>query len=308
MRIGMVGLGRMGANMTRRLTAGGIGVVAFDASEPARGSLAGLDGASVVESLPAQVASLQHPRIVWTMLPSGEISERAIAELGSLLEPDDLVVDGANAYYKDSMRRAAELAERRIAFVDAGVSGGIWGLKNGYAVMGGGTPDAFARVLPLVKVLAPTPDRGWLHCGPAGAGHFVKMIHNGIEYGMMQAYAEGLALLGAKKEFAIDIAAVTEMWRDGTVIRSWLLDLIADMLKDGASLDGIKPVVADSGEGRWTALEAVELGVPAPVISLALMMRFASQGSNDHAAKLLSLMRAGFGGHAVQREAGTGAH
>jgi 6-phosphogluconate dehydrogenase len=304
MRIGMVGLGRMGANMTRRLTAGGVEIVAFDASEVARQSLAGLDGVEIVASLPELVAALSTPRVAWMMLPSGEISERAIAELATLLQSGDLVVDGANAYYRDSMRRAAELSPRGIGFVDAGVSGGIWGLKNGYAVMAGGTPEAFARVLPLVRILAPAPDRGWLHCGPAGAGHFVKMIHNGIEYGMMQAYAEGLALLDAKKEFAIDIAAVTEMWRDGTVIRSWLLDLIADMLKDGTSLDGIKPIVADSGEGRWTALEAVELGVPAPVISLALMMRFASQGSNDHAAKLLALMRAGFGGHVVQREPG----
>ena len=307
MRIGMVGLGRMGANMTRRLTAGGIDVVAFDASEAARQALAGLERVAVAVTLPALVAALPQPRVVWMMLPSGDISETAIGELAGSLESGDLVVDGANAYYKDSMRRASELAARGIAFVDAGVSGGIWGLANGYAVMAGGAPEAFARVLPLVKVLAPAPDRGWMHCGPAGAGHFVKMIHNGIEYGMMQAYAEGLALLGAKKEFAIDIAAVAEMWRDGTVIRSWLLDLIAGQLKDGAALEGIKPIVADSGEGRWTALEAVDLGVPAPVITLALMMRFASQGSNDHAAKLLSLMRAGFGGHAVQRESGAGA-
>jgi 6-phosphogluconate dehydrogenase len=182
------------------------------------------------------------------------------------------------------------------------VSGGIWGLQNGFAMMVGGTNEAFDRILPLVKILAPASDRGWLHCGPAGAGHFVKMIHNGIEYGMMQAYAEGLSLLEAKKEFALDVAAVSEMWRDGTVIRSWLLDLIADVLKGAPALDSIKPIVADSGEGRWTAQEAVDLGIPAPVITLALMMRFASQGSNDYPAKLLALMRAGFGGHVVQRE------
>jgi 6-phosphogluconate dehydrogenase len=302
MRIGMVGLGRMGANMTRRLIAGDIEVAAFDASEAARGSLAGLAHVELVASLAALVAALPAPRIVWTMLPSGEISEDTIGQLGGLLERGDLIVDGANAYYKDSMRRAASLAAQGIGFVDAGVSGGIWGLQHGYAMMVGGTEESFARVLPLVKVLAPAADRGWLHCGPAGSGHFVKMIHNGIEYGMMQAYAEGLALLGAKKDFAIDIAAVAEMWRDGTVIRSWLLDLIADVLKGAPALDDIKPIVADSGEGRWTAQEAVDLGIPAPVITLALMMRFASQGSNDYPAKLLALMRAGFGGHVVQRE------
>jgi 6-phosphogluconate dehydrogenase len=302
MRIGMVGLGRMGANMTRRLNAGGIDVVAFDASDAARNAMAGDARTKTVADLPALIAALDAPRIVWTMLPSGDISEKTIAELGRLLARGDLVVDGANAYYKDSVRRARELAARGIEFVDAGVSGGIWGLQNGYAMMVGGSPAAFARVEPLIKALAPAPDRGWLHCGPAGSGHFVKMVHNGIEYGMMQAYAEGLALIEAKKDFGIDIAAVAEMWRDGSVIRSWLLDLIADTLKQGTRLDGVKPIVADSGEGRWTATEAVDLGIPAPVISLALMMRFASQGSNDYPAKLLALMRAGFGGHAVQRE------
>ena len=223
-----------------------------------------------------------------------------------MLGAGDLVVDGANAWYKDSLRHARELATHGVDFVDAGVSGGIWGLENGYALMVGGEPQAFERVLPLVKILAPAPDRGWVHCGPAGAGHFVKMVHNGIEYGMMQSYAEGLSLLNAKKEFAIDVAAVCEMWRHGSVVRSWLLDLIADALKSGAALEHVKPIVVDSGEGRWTALEAVEQGIPAPVMSLALMMRFASQGSNDYAARLLAVMRAGFGGHAVQRDDGDG--
>ena len=302
MRIGMVGLGRMGANMTRRLAAGGIAVTAFDVAEAARTGLKDAAGVTTVADLAALVGALPAPRIVWLMLPSGTISESAIGDLSRMLGAGDLIVDGANAHYTDSVRRANELAARGIEFVDAGVSGGIWGLANGYALMVGGAPAAFARIRPLIEVLAPAPDRGWHHCGPAGAGHFVKMVHNGIEYGMMQAYAEGLALLRAKQEFAIDIAAVSESWRDGSVIRSWLLDLVADSLAKGTSLDDIKPFVADSGEGRWTAQEAIELGIPAPVMSLALMMRFATQGGNDYAAKLVALRRAGFGGHAIQRE------
>jgi 6-phosphogluconate dehydrogenase len=302
MRIGMVGLGRMGANMARRLAAGGVSVVAFDVSAAARAALAGSSGIETVDDLAAVVATLERPRVVWLMLPSGDISQHTLDQLGALLATGDLVVDGANAWYRDSMRHAQELAAHGVAFVDAGVSGGIWGLENGYALMVGGEPQAFERVLPLVKILAPGSDRGWLHCGPVGTGHFVKMVHNGIEYGMMQAYAEGMSLLNAKKEFGIDIAAVSEMWRYGSVVRSWLLDLIADALKLGTALEHVKPVDADSGEGRWTAIEAVELGIPAPVMSLALMMRFASQGNNDYAAKLLALMRAGFGGHPVQRD------
>ena len=236
----------------------------------------------------------------WTMLPAGAISQATIDRLGATLSAGDLVIDGANAWYKDSMRHANELAARGIGFIDAGVSGGIWGLANGYALMIGGDDTAIARATPVFRVLAPGPDRGWLHCGPAGAGHFVKMIHNGIEYGMMQALAEGLSLLRGKSEFDIDIAGVTEMWRHGSVVRSWLLDLTADALKGGTGLDHIKPFVADSGEGRWTAIEAIEQGVPAPVMSLALMMRFASQGTDEYGSKLLALMRAGFGGHAVQ--------
>ena len=300
----------MGANMTRRLAAGGISVVGFDASGAARAALADTARVETVESLAGVVAALPHPRVIWLMLPAGEISQRTLDQLGELLQAGDLVVDGANAWYKDSVRHAQELSRHDIAFVDAGVSGGVWGLENGYALMVGGEPQAFERVRPVIEVLAPGADRGWLHCGPVGSGHFVKMVHNGIEYGMMQSYAEGLALLNAKKEFGIDVAAVSEMWRHGSVVRSWLLDLIADALKAGTDLGHIKPVVADSGEGRWTAIEAVEQGIPAPVMSLALMMRFASQGSNDYGSKLLALMRAGFGGHAIQRDqavAGAGA-
>jgi 6-phosphogluconate dehydrogenase len=307
MRIGMVGLGRMGANMTRRLAAGGVGVIAFDVAEGARTALQDAAGVTTVADLAGLVAALPAPRVVWLMLPSGTISETAVGDLSRMLDSGDLIVDGANAHYADSVRRANELAARGIDFVDAGVSGGIWGLANGYALMIGGTPAAFARIRPLIEILAPAPDRGWHHCGPAGSGHFVKMVHNGIEYGMMQSYAEGLALIRAKPEFDIDIAAVCESWRDGSVIRSWLLDLVAQSLAKGTSLEDIKPFVADSGEGRWTAQEAIELGIPAPVMSLALMMRFATQGGNDYAAKLVALMRAGFGGHAIQRETpGTG--
>jgi 6-phosphogluconate dehydrogenase len=219
-----------------------------------------------------------------------------------LLSAGDILVDGANAFYKDSMTRAAALVQHKIHFVDAGVSGGIWGLENGYALMVGGEKATVKYIEPVLKALAPSADSGWLHCGPSGSGHFVKMVHNGIEYGMMQALAEGLALLKGREDFAIDLAAVTEMWRHGSVVRSWLLDLTAEFLQSDQSLDSIEPFVSDSGEGRWTALEAVEQGIPAPVMSLALMMRFASQGKNDYPAKLLAMMRKGFGGHAVRKD------
>jgi len=300
MQIGMVGLGRMGANMARRMARNGAQVAAFDLSPVARGALAQENRVTAHADLKALVAALPAPRVVWVMLPSGEITEHALQSLATLLAKGDVLVDGGNANYKDSQRRAAWIVGHGPEFVDAGVSGGVWGLENGYALMLGGTKEAVAKVEPFARMLAPAPDRGWIHCGPAGSGHYVKMIHNGIEYGMMQAYAEGLSMMKAKAEFGLDLAAITEMWRHGSVVRSWLLDLTADFLKKGQSLESIDPVVADSGEGRWTAIEAVELGVPAPVMSLALMARFASQGQDDYASKLLAMMRAGFGGHAVQ--------
>jgi 6-phosphogluconate dehydrogenase len=293
-------LGRMGANMARRLARGGANVAAFDVSPLARSALAQENGVTAHAELASLVAAMPTPRVVWTMLPSGEITEQALRTMAALLAQGDVLVDGGNANYKDSQRRAAWLDERSIGFVDAGVSGGVWGLENGYALMLGGTKKAVARVEPFAKLLAPAADRGWMHCGPAGSGHYVKMIHNGIEYGMMQAYAEGLSLMKAKSEFSLDLGAITEMWRHGSVVRSWLLDLTADFLKKGQTLESIEPIVADSGEGRWTAIEAIELGVPAPVMSLALMARFASQGHDAYASKLLAMMRAGFGGHAVQ--------
>jgi 6-phosphogluconate dehydrogenase len=221
--------------------------------------------------------------------------------LQTLLAPGDVIVDGANAWYRDSQRRAVRLAANGLQLVDAGVSGGVWGLTNGYGLMVGGTADAVARITPLLAVLAPAPDRGWLHCGPSGAGHFTKMVHNGIEYGLMQAYAEGLALLRAKKDLGLDVAAIAESWRHGTVIRSWLLDLTAEFLAEDPDLAAIAPRVADSGEGRWTAIESVELGVPTPVMTLALMQRFASQDRGVYADRVLARLRQAFGGHAVSR-------
>jgi 6-phosphogluconate dehydrogenase len=299
MHIGMVGLGRMGANMARRLTRGGIEVTGFDPDARARAALADSRGFTAVEDLAALVHALPAPRIVWLMVPAGELTEEAIADLAPRLAAEDVIVDGGNAFYKDSVRRAVELVSYGVRFVDCGVSGGIRGLEEGYALMFGGSPAAARAIEPVVKALAPAPDRGWLHCGPSGSGHFVKMIHNGIEYGMMQALAEGFALLKAKRDFSLDVAAVAESWRHGSVVRSWLLDLSAEFLRADADLENVAPVVAESGEGRWTAAEAIELGVPAPVIALALSMRFASQGKGAYADRVLAMMRKGFGGHSV---------
>ena len=304
LEIGLYGLGRMGGNMARRLARGGVRVHALNRSFEVAVKLAG-EEANVVAypSTQDMVAGLASPRIVWLMLPAGEATDQAIRDLRPLLNAGDLLVDGANGYYRDAMRRAGELGAAGIRFVDVGVSGGVWGLANGYCLMAGGAGADVARLEPFLKALAPTPDTGWLHAGPVGAGHFTKMVHNGIEYGMMQALAEGFALLGAKKEFDLDLAAVSELWRHSSVVRSWLLDLTADFLKNDQKLEAIAPLVADSGEGRWTALESVDLGVPTPVMTLALMSRFASQGKGDYANKLLAMMRQGFGGHAVKEGA-----
>ncbi len=300
-QIGMLGLGKMGANMARRLAHGGVVVHAWNRSPDVALNLAQEHSNVLAQgSLADLVAGLAAPRLVWLMLPAGQATDDALEVLLPLLSPGDTVVDGANAFYKDSQRHAAQLTQSGLHFMDAGVSGGIWGLQNGYALMVGGSAEAFAAAESFIKILAPAPDAGWLHCGAAGSGHFVKMVHNGIEYGMMQALAEGLALMKGKREFDIDLAAVTEMWRHGSVVRSWLLDLAAEFLQRDQALDDIQPYVADSGEGRWTVLESVEQGTPAPVMSMALMMRFASQGQGDYANKLLAMMRMGFGGHAVK--------
>lgn len=300
MHIGIVGLGRMGANMARRLRRHGIAVSAYNRSPEVATDLARETGLMATPTLNLLVAGLKPPRIVWLMLPAGIATQQAIDQIAPALSAGDILVDGANAFYKDSMARAAALELQHIDFIDAGVSGGVWGLDNGYALMLGGKAAAIQHLEPAIKALAPSPDSGWLHCGPSGAGHFVKMIHNGIEYGMMQALAEGLALLEGRPNFGLDLAAITEMWRHGSVVRSWLLDLTAEFLQHDQVLEHVEPYVADSGEGRWTALEAVEQGIPAPVMSLALMMRFASQGNNDYPAKLLAMMRKSFGGHPLR--------
>jgi len=300
-RIGMVGLGRMGGNMARRIARSGLEVTGWDGAAGARAGLAAEPHVAVVETLPELVEALPAPRVVWLMLPAGAPTEQTIGQLRELMAPGDMIVDGANAWYRDSMRRAAELSTLGLQYVDAGVSGGVWGLVNGYGLMVGGPAEAVRRLEPFIRALAPAPDRGWLHCGPSGAGHFAKMVHNGIEYGLMQAYAEGLAMLRARPDLELDVAKIAESWRHGTVIRSWLLDLTAEFLAEDATLDSIAPVVADSGEGRWTAIEAVELGLPTPVMTMALMQRFASQGRGDYADRILARMRQSFGGHAVTR-------
>ena len=308
-RIGIIGLGRMGANMARRLARGGVEVHGFDASAQARDAIGDEPGVAVHDSVDSLVAALPAAsgagagRLVWLMLPAGETTDATLRGLSTLLSRGDVVVEGGNSNYLDSQRRAREAGERGIEYVDCGVSGGVWGLDNGYCLSMGGTPDAVAHVAPFARVLAPDAGTGWMHCGPSGAGHFVKMIHNGIEYGMMQAIAEGFALLEGREDLGIDLAGVADLWRHGSVIRSWLLDLTADALAQPAAIDSVAPVVADSGEGRWTVDEAVRQGTPAPVIALALMSRFDSQGRADVGNRLLALMRKGFGGHAVVKDA-----
>ena len=299
MELGLAGLGRMGANMARRMRRGNIDVIAWNRSPQVTQELADECAVKAAQSLSELITHLPSPRILWLMLPAGAVTQQAIDEALPLLAPGDILVDGANSNYKDSQKRAAAIAGSGVHYVDAGVSGGVWGLENGYAMMLGGEQEAIEQLRPALEVLAPSPTRGWLHCGPVGSGHFVKMIHNGIEYGMMQAYAEGFSLLKGKQEFDLDLGSIAEMWRHGSVVRSWLLDLTRDFLVDDQQLDQVEAVVADSGEGRWTALEGIEQGIPTPVMSLALMMRFSSQGGSDFSAKMLAKMRQGFGGHAL---------
>ena len=293
----IVGLGRMGANMARRLARGGLSVHGFDPSAAARDALAGEPGVQLHATLAQAVQAQPARRVVWLMLPAGDITDQTLLALEAELRAGDVVVDGGNANYLDSQARARHWQTRGVDFVDCGVSGGIWGLAEGYCLMAGGDTQAVAALEPLFTRLAPAPDRGWLHCGPSGAGHFAKMVHNGIEYGMMQAYAEGFALLAGNTGLQVDLGAMAEVWRHGSVVRSWLLDLSAAALQDPAAMDKLAPVVADSGEGRWTVDEAIRQGTPVPVISAALMARFASQGKADTTNRLLALMRKGFGGH-----------
>ena len=301
MQLGMVGLGRMGANMTTRLVQGGHAVAVYD-QNPAAVATAAEGGAHAATSIEALVAALALPRAVWVMVPSGEPTESTIATLATLLSPGDTIIDGGNSNYKDSMRRGATLAAAGIAFLDVGTSGGVWGLKEGYALMIGGDAEAVERLRPIFATLAPGTDRGWARVGPAGAGHFTKMVHNGIEYGMMQAYAEGFSILQHKAEMQLDLAQIAELWRHGSVVRSWLLDLTALALADNPTMKGIAPYVSDSGEGRWTVAEAIDLDVPAPVITLSLLQRLRSRDTDSYADKLLSAMRNQFGGHAIKSE------
>ncbi|MBW8073011.1 MAG: decarboxylating 6-phosphogluconate dehydrogenase [Ferrovum sp.] len=300
MKIGMMGLGKMGGNMATRLARAGVTVVGYDHSPEVVRSWVASAGIVGAESVEALIAALPAPRVIWLMLPSGAITEEQLVGLSQRLAPGDVVVDGGNSNYHDSERRAALLAEKGIGFMDAGTSGGVWGLENGYCLMVGGTPEVARQVRPFLEILAPHPERGWAHVGPVGAGHYVKMIHNGIEYGMMQSLAEGLALLQGKTTFDLDLAQITDLWGEGSVVRSWLLELTADALRKGVDWNQMAAVVADSGEGRWTAIEAIEQGVPAPVLSLALHLRFQSQDREALTFKLLSVMRHAFGGHAIQ--------
>jgi len=300
MEMGMIGLGRMGANMTRRLTAAGHRIVVFDRDKAAVSAMAA-EGATASDSLEAMVSKLQPPRAVWIMVPSGEPVDQTIASLSGLLQKGDVLIDGGNSNYHDSMRRAESVGKLGFEFLDVGTSGGIWGLKEGYSLMIGGAPIAVERLRPVFETLAPAPDRGWAHMGPAGAGHFAKMVHNGIEYGMMQSFAEGFALLEKKKEFGFDLAKVAETWRHGSVVRSWLLDLTAEALQENPTLKGIGSQVADSGEGRWMVAEAIASDVPCPVIALSLIERIRSRVTDSFGNKMLAIMRNKFGGHAIQK-------
>ena len=300
MELAMIGLGKMGLNMAMRLARGGHRVVGYarSASSVEEAEKHGIEGA---HSLEEAVQKLNAPRIVWVMVPAGQATGETINRLSNLLGKGDIVIDGGNSNYKDDAVHAALLAEKGIEFVDCGTSGGIWGITEGYSLMIGGKPEVAETMRPIFETLAPAADKGWGLVGPHGAGHYVKMVHNGIEYGMMQAFAEGFSILKGKKEFGLDLAQVSHIWQHGSVVRSWLLDLAANALDEDTELKEIKPWVADSGEGRWTVFESIDLDVPAPVITLALQMRFASRDEENYTARLLAALRNQFGGHAIKK-------
>lgn len=302
MELAMVGLGKMGGFMTERLLRGGHRVVAYDRTASVVQGLVS-KGATGADSLEKMVAQLKAPRIVWLMVPSGAPVDQMIEQLLPRLAEGDTIIDGGNSYYKDTIRRGAALAQKKINFVDSGTSGGVWGLQEGYSMMIGGEAELIKRISPIFQTLAPGPDKGWGRVGPTGSGHFVKMVHNGIEYAIMQGYAEGMDLLRHKKEFGLDLLQIGKIWQYGSVIRSWLLDLTVDALSKNPTLEGIAGYVTDSGEGRWTVIEGVELGVALPAISSALENRFRSQDPEPFANKLLAMMRNEFGGHAVKKTA-----
>ena len=299
MELAMVGLGRMGVNMATRLMRGNHRIVAYDLNETAiqRAETEGAEGARSLDELKGK---LPKPRIAWVMVPSGDPTEKTIQGLVGVFEQGDIIIDGGNSNYKDSVRRAAMLKDKGLHLVDVGTSGGIWGLSEGYSMMVGGEKSVVKELRPIFETLAPGKDKGWGHVGPHGAGHFVKMVHNGIEYGLMQAYAEGFDIMKTKAEFDLDMHQIAEIWRYGSVVRSWLLDLTAEALTEDQDLSGIEAWVADSGEGRWTVADAIDLDVPAPVITLSLLMRFVSRQRDSYAAKLLAAMRNKFGGHEIK--------
>jgi len=300
MKLAMVGLGKMGGNMARRLLEGGHSVIGYNRSPEVTQQIASETGLIPAFSLEEAVVQLETPRIVWLMVPAGETTENTLQRLAEFLSPGDILIDGGNSNFNDTIRRSNQLDGKDIHFVDVGTSGGIWGLTEGYSLMVGGKEGIVKYLKPIFETLAPSADRGWGHVGPSGAGHFVKMVHNGIEYGIMEAYAEGFELLRAKKEFGIDLYNVAEIWRYGSVVRSWLLDLISAALREDPELSEIRGWVADSGEGRWTVSEAINNDVPAPVIAMALFQRFSSRQDDSYAAKLLAAMRQQFGGHNVK--------
>ena len=300
MQLGMVGLGKMGANMTQRLLEHGHELFVTDLNADAIKSAEG-KGAGGFTALADLVNAMNAPRAIWVMVPSGDPTEQSVNQLAELLSEGDIIIDGGNSNYKDSMRRAETLMAKGIHFVDVGTSGGVWGLAEGYSMMVGGSDEAVNHLRPILESLAPGADTGWGHVGKAGSGHFVKMVHNGIEYGLMQAYAEGFEIMKAKQEFDLDLHQIAEIWRFGSVIRSWLLDLTAAALEENPDMEGLAGYVPDSGEGRWTVFEAIDRDVPAPVITLSLMARFISRQDESFAAKLLAAMRNQFGGHAIKK-------
>ena len=303
MKIAMLGLGKMGGNMAARLVRKGVSVVGYDNNQTIVKELSEKEKIIASSSVEDALSKLDKQKIVWMMLPAGEITKKQIADLIPLLNKGDIIIDGGNSNFKQSVKMGSMLEEYDIGFMDCGTSGGVWGLDNGYCLMVGASHEVAKAVEPALKALAPTPQTGWLHVGPVGSGHFTKMIHNGIEYGMMESFAEGLELLKGRKEYDIDIGKVTELWRHGSVVRSWLLDLTAEALKGDPELDEIAPFVADSGEGRWTAVEAIEQGIPAPVLTQALQVRFRSQEkSKGYGYKILSIMRNAFGGHIMKKK------